>query len=537
MTRLLVCVLASATAWAVPAAAQQAADAPVIVLPFDNPSQAARLAWMREGAAILLTDVLAAAGAAVIEREERLQAFDRLQLPTYATLSRASTIRVGEALGASAVVTGTMLMAGDQLTVRARVVRLDSGRLLPEVEATGPLADLFNVFGRLAQQIRPTPAPPPLTNDRFPSSPQVFELYVKGLVAETPATAAAFLEQALKAAPRFDRVRVALWDLHSEADQHQRALDVVSAITKDSTLFREARFRRALSLMDLKRHDEALLTLRAMHAESPSASVANAIGVAELRQKATHEPGRATYYFSQASELDPADGDLFFNLGYAYWLDKDARAAIYWLREAVRRDPGDGDAHFILGVALQQTGATTEATRERELAERLSSKYKGWQAKAGTGDPVPRGLERLHEKLMPARAGVDDVISSAGQRDQEKLAAHHLDAGRRAYEREADREAIDELRRALYLSPYLAEAHLLLGRLYLRGGRAPDAVEALKIALWSEATVPAHLALAEAFLQVQDQAAARAEVERALALDPKSADALALKVRLGGGPW
>ena len=521
----------------VPALAQEPADAPVIVLPFDNPSQVARLSWMREGAAILLTDVLAAAGAPIIEREERLQAFDRLQLPAYATLSRASTIRIGEALGASAVVSGTMLMDGDQLTVRARVVRLDSGRLLPEVSATGPLGDLFNVFGRLAQQIRHTAAPPVLTNDRFATTPQVFELYVKGLVAETPSTARGFLEQALKAAPRFDRVRIALWDLHSEADEHQRALDVVSAITKESTLFREGRFRRALSLMDLKRHDDALNTLRAMQAESPSAPVANAIGVAELRRTATHEPGRATYYFSQASELDPMDGDLFFNLGYAYWLDKDARAAIYWLREAVRRDPGDGDAHFILGVALQQTGSATEATRERELAERLSSKYKGWQAKAGTGDPVPRGLERLHEELMPARARVDNVISTAGQRDQEKLAAHHLDAGRRAYQREADREAIDELRRALYLSPYLAEAHLLLGRLYLRGGRAPDAVEALKIALWSEATVPAHLALAEAFLQVQDQAAARAEVERALALDPASAEALALKVKLGGGPW
>jgi len=517
--------------------AAQAADDPLIVIPFDNPTQVARLAWMREGAAILLTDVLAAAGAPVIERGERLQVFDRLQLPAHATLSRASTIRVGEALAASAVVSGTMLMDGDQITVRARVVRLDSGRLLPEVVATGPLTDLFNVFGRLAQQIRNTPEPPALTNDRFAPSPQVFELYVKGLVAETPSTARGFLEQGLKLAPRFDRVRLALWDLHSEADEHQRALDLVSGITKDSALFREGRFRRALSLMDLKRHDDALNTLRAMQAESPSATVANAIGVAELRRTATHEPGRATYYFSQASELDPSDGDLFFNLGYAYWLDKDARAAIYWLREAVRRAPGDGDAHFILGVALQQTGATTEATRERELAERLSSKYTGWQAKAGTADPIPRGLERLHEELIPARARVDSVISDAGQRDQEKLAAFHLDAGRRAFEREADREAADELRRALYLSPYLAEAHLLLGRVYLRGGRAAEAVEALKIALWSEATVPAHLALAEAFLQVQDQAAARAEVERALALDPQSADALALKARLGGGPW
>ena len=61
-------------------------------------------------------------------------------------------------------------------------------------------------------------------------------------------------------------------------------------------------------------------------------------------------------------------------------------------------------------------------------------------------------------------------------------------------------------------------------------------MEELKIAIWSEATVPAHLALAEAFLQVQDQAAARAEVDRALALDPNSAEALAFKAKLGGAP-
>ena len=102
---------------------------------------------------------------------------------------------------------------------------------------------------------------------------------------------------------------------------------------------------------------------------------------------------------------------------------------------------------------------------------------------------------------------------------------------------EADREAAQELRRALYLSPYLAEAHLLLGRLHLRGGRASAAVEALKIALWSEETVAAHVALAEAYLQIQDTASARSEIDRALGLDPKADDALALKVRIGGGPW
>jgi len=70
--------------------------------------------------------------------------------------------------------------------------------------------------------------------------------------------------------------------------------------------------------------------------------------------------------------------------------------------------------------------------------------------------------------------------------------------------------------------------------MYLRGGRPGEAVEALKIALWSEESVAAHVSLAEALLQVQDQAAARLEIDRALALDPKSAEALALKAKLGG---
>src|SRR5204862_5744958 len=162
--------------------------------------------------------------------------------------------------------------------------------------------------------------PPSPVGDRLPPTPQVFELYVKGLVAVTPSTALAFLDQTLKAAPQFDRARLAIWELDSEASGHQKALDIVSAIRPESRFSREGRFRRALSLMNLKKFDDALETLRAMQKEEASATVANAIGVAELRRAVTPQPGRATYFFSQASEIDPNDGDLFFNLGYSYWL-------------------------------------------------------------------------------------------------------------------------------------------------------------------------------------------------------------------------
>jgi len=510
--------------------AQLASGAVVVVLPFENPQANPRVLWLREGLATLLADAIDAAGFQVVGRDERVAAFERLQLPVAATLSRASTIRVGQAVGASAVVVGRIEPADDQLVVTAQVVNLETGRLGADAAERGPLSDLFGLASRLAARVVGGGA---ITGWQPPPSVAAFQLYSQGLVADSPAAERGFFEQALKQAPDYDTVRLALWQFHTEQGEHQRALDVVEAIRSGSHLEREGRFAAAMSLIRLKRDEEAFGVLRTMQSSAPLAVVANAIGVVQLRRGSPPQSGRATYFFNQATELDPAEPDYFFNLGYAYWTEKDAGAAAYWLREAVRRDPADGDAHFVLAAALQQTGAVAEAGRERELARQLSSRYAQWEARAaGGGELIPRGLERLHEQLDIPSARVDTLITSSGQRDQANLAAFHLEAGRRALEREQDREAEQELRRALYLSPYLAEAHLLLGRLYLRQGKEDAAVQALKIAVWSEPSAQAHAALGEAYLAVEDPAAARTELDRALALDPRSPEAARLKALL-----
>jgi tetratricopeptide (TPR) repeat protein len=152
----------------------------------------------------------------------------------------------------------------------------------------------------------------------------------------------------------------------------------------------------------------------------------------------------------------------------------------------------------VLGVALQATGSTAEAAREKDLAKQLSSDYVEWEAKQGSANAVPRGLERLKIDLdVPAVLRVESTVVAAEQRDQRDLAAFHLERGRRFFEQERDAEAIAELRRTTFLAPYTSEAHLLLGRIYLRNGREADAIDALKISVWSDPSNAAARALLE----------------------------------------
>jgi tetratricopeptide (TPR) repeat protein len=333
--------------------------------------------------------------------------------------------------------------------------------------------------------------------------------------------------------PALQHARLALWEVHAAQDDHQAALAVVLSVPPSDRLFRQARFRAAVSLLRIGMYGEAHIRFTELNRTTPDPALLNDLGVVQLRRPAGAPGGAAVDYFKQAASLDEADPDLFFNLGYASWLQHDVPSAINWLREAVRRNPADYEAHYVLGVALQASGSAAEATREKDLAKQLSSVFEEWEAKQPGADSVPRGLERVKTEVdVPASMRVESVIVAAEQRDQRKQALFHLDAGRRLYQSERDDEAIAELRRAVYLSPYESSAHLLLGRIYLRGGRIQDAIDALKISIWSDDTVAARLALAEAFAADRENAAARAELQRVLKRDPSNEDARRILDRL-----
>ena len=515
-----------------PSAAAQAIDpGRVLVVPFETGGEP-RAAWLGEGVALLLADDLAALGADAIMRDERVRAFERLQVPRTHPLTRGTVIRIGQLVRATTVVTGRVDLVGDSLTIAVQAIRIDTGRVDGDFEERGPLEALLDVVRRGARRLVPGGAPPDAEAGEPRPSLAAFEFFVRGLIADSAATQIELLGRSLAVAPRFDRARIHLSRVHGEIGEFVQARDVALAVPPGSPLADRARFQAAVAEIALERYDEAFERLSRLAERTGAPEVYNNLGVIQLRRGGTPQTGGPTHFFTKAADADPASSEYTFNLGYAYWREQDQQAAIYWLRETVRRDPGDGDAHFVLAAALDAAGSRVEAARERELARRLSATYEE-QAASGAPDAVPDGLERLRPYLEPPGARRTELVLEAReQREQRDVVRFHLESGRRLYERENDREALAELQRATYLSPYQAEAHLLIGRIHLRAGRVSDAIEAFTIALWSEESAEAHVALGEAYLQAKEPERARREAERALVLAPGMAGATALLERL-----
>ena len=529
--RLMPAILAVAFVAAAPdmAQAQKVATGRLLVAPFET-GREPRASWLGEGVAVLLADDLNGLGADAIARDERVRAFDRLQVPLQATLTRGTVIKIGQLVGAATVVTGRVDLVDRTLAVHVQSLRIDTGRISLEFDERGTLEDLMAIVERAARRLVPAAT---ATRPDGPRPPlPAFEQYVRGLLAETPGAQVGHLEKALSLAPTFDQARLALGRAHAATGEWTKARDAVLAVSSASPYAARAQFEAAGAELGLKSYDAAFARLKTLGDQTGAPEVFNNLGVLQLRRGATAQGGRSTYFFNKAVEADPAQADYAFNLGYAYWREQDYPAAVYWLREAVRREPGDSDAHFVMGAALQATGAVTEAERERGLARRLSAAYEE-QRSTAQPDTVPPDLERLRPYLDPPGARrTDSALMATEQRGQRELVTFHLDRGRRFAERESDRDALIELQRAVYLSPYQAEAHLLIGRIHLRAGRLADAVTAFKIALWSEESAAGHAALGEAYRQAKDPVAARLEAERALTLAPELPEARALLERL-----
>ena len=391
--------------------------------PIRQPQTRGRIFWLGEASAVLLTDDLNAFGTDAITRQERLQAFERLQVPPVAALTDATVIRIGQLVGAARVVVGSLQMENDALVVRARSITLDTGRVQVDVteRARCRTCSRSSSGSRGASRHRRSAAEE-IARQQPPVA--VFEDFIKGLLAETPATAINYLNSALKQQPSFDRARLALWECLAEQGDHRTAL----RRRHPSRRFRHgrgsARFLAGVSQLQLKSYDDAFATFNALAEAQPTPTVLNNLGVVQLRRGATAQTGVPTLLLHEGGRGRSGRPGLRVQPGLRLLGESRSR----WRRSTGCAKP----CGAIRPMATRTSCSRGALAAQGEIAEstRASANWRGGCRRPMTrvarrpgGEAVPKGLERVKNEveLPHARdrdeAGGERAARSGAARD------------------------------------------------------------------------------------------------------------------------
>jgi tetratricopeptide (TPR) repeat protein len=445
----------------------------VMVVPPEGPGGSPS-GWIGAAVAETLPRALQRAGVPAIPGADRRRAQEALGVPAPAA-TRATAIRVAEALGATRLVVGSWEQSGGDVTLSLRLLDTRRGALSAPLVASGTLEGLGRAIHALAWDVALAGHRAPggtreallRTADAVPF--EALRALGEGLAARDATARAAGARRALALHPGYDEAALVLARLRLDGGIFEEAREAAARVPAESPFAREARFLDGVALLGLGRYREADV----LYAELASGeSTAAALGNRALARLRDSPASGASTLLRQAVEAQPASVDLPFNLGWALLVEGDADAAAFWLRGAVRRDPGDAQGRLLLSWALSASGRPEEAEEQWRAAAALVPSL----------EPMRKAdLVRRLERPLPSERGL--LLDPTRSADAEASRAHAargeslLAAGDQA-------AAVSELARAALLDPYAGRPHLLLGRAHRLAGAGDKALAELRMALW-----------------------------------------------------
>lgn len=352
----------------------------IVVLPFFNSTGSAKLDWVGESAAETIRESLAVEGLLVLGRQERQEAFRRLAIRPYAVLTRASVVKIGQALDADRVVFGQFEVSesGPKPSLRLTSTTIDLKRIKksPELLEGGSLEDLAAVESRLTWKILRHIAPDQAASEEEfrKKRPQVridaIENYIRGLLAAASDQKIKLFTQASRLDPRFSPPCFHLGRMYADRKEYRFAIDWLERVAPIDSHYLEARFLLGLCRYYTGDYAAAETAFRLVSDIVPLNEVFNNLAAAQSRRS----DAKAVENFGKAIEGDSADPDYHFNLGYTLWKQGRFPQAADSFRAALDRQPMDTDATLLLGRCIRKTGPRPGDPRGDGL-ERLKLNY------------------------------------------------------------------------------------------------------------------------------------------------------------------
>lgn len=186
--------------------------------------------------------------------------------------------------------------------------------------------------------------------------------------------------------------------------------------------------------------------------------------------------------FKSALTYDPANTQIYTNMGYSYMASNMPEYALDSFRKALSIDPSDLEVHNNLAICMYQMGQTDQAITEWEFILRTDPNFA--QAK--------RNLELAYSgrKLIP-EGNETYYTGSIGEPylNYDEL-TDIFDRGKQAYRRGDYAKAIELFGAVLEVKPVSGFSHFYIGLSYARLGKNDDAMTHLREYLVRESTPP-----------------------------------------------
>jgi Tfp pilus assembly protein PilF/TolB-like protein len=507
-------------AWLAVNAAAHSAATPgkmLLVVPFEDTSGTPGLQWISEAFPEVIGQRISSRSLYVVEREDRLRAFDQAGLPVGIHASCATLYRIAEQMGVDYVVLGRYSFDGRTFTAKAQILDMQKLRLSPEVSEWGPLIELIDVQTALAWDLLRIVRPNfPFSRDAFKAaSPPIrldaFENYVRGVVASDPDEKIQRFRMAIRATPNYSEALLQLGKTYYGEREYEQAILVLEKIPSGDSVARAANFYLGLAAYFHGDFAKAQKAFYLLAAQLPLTEVYNNLGVVSARRG----DKSAVDYFQKAVQADPADPDYRFNLGVAYFRAGDQSNALRQVREALSLRPNDTEAKsffdVVSGVPSIRSAQSPHLQQAKIPQERIKRNY---------------DESSFRQLVIEIQAEAETRLAKSDARTHARF---HVTRGHELLAQGFVSEAEGEFREAISLDGSSAEAHAGLARALEAksdvAGARTEANAALRIRTLAEPL----LVLARLDLRDNKTDTAAESVNRALQLEPSNGSALALK--------
>jgi tetratricopeptide (TPR) repeat protein len=514
-----------------------AADAPetggrvVLVLPFDNRSGQANLAWVGNSFPDTLNQRLTTAGFLTISRDDRQYALDHLGLPVDFRPSRATTIRIAQTLDADFVIVGSYTVANERISVQAQVLEVNKLRLSAPLTDSSELTRLFDVENAIAWKVARQIDPHfNVAEQTFVASSEgiqlsAFENYIRGTDATTSQERIKRLQMAVLSSPNYAAALLALGKAQYAEREYDQAAATLAKIPPTDRRALEAGFYLGLARFNSAKYAESESAFSFVASRLPLPEVVNNQGVALSRQG--HD---AAALFQRASAADPNDPDYHYNLAIALLRRGDFAGAQREVELTLKLRPAD-------------TGAATLKTRISAGRSTAGSVMPGTPGTLGSGsdqagtqnfDPVERIRRTYSEASFRQAAFQLDQMRAMRMATlpPAEQAAQYTQLGQDYLAQGLIPEAEQEFQAAIAADSANAGAHAGLAQVRERSGNAEDARREATTSINLDPNVVAYLVLARIELQAKRMPESAAEVSKALQLEPGNTAAQGMRQAL-----